>query len=317
MAQDLPQVTALNSNLLAVEERPIQDEIDQDGPGYLSAHGPHHDKDHLNLQDVQILLTTDEVLAVRRPPYIPKKDIQEPNVLGPGPQRLLDMLFRHLRFESVEGIRDISYHAAAQHLLKQTLETTNDYELRQETKSGSRYFLYKDAVGRKERSDTAFELPVFTFHAEMGHDSIRLFGTRNAFCSCLSRERWKKSFNHIFRSTHDSKHEFYESEKWKRYPSRRAAVQLAFTRPAKSDNVRRVLRYAQGLSSRQYVLVEFPKLLYAGFYHCLHTLQQIQSTDIAFTRYIPPRNASLLQPTRSMSICCQQWRSYPCLLHHC
>ncbi|ERF69408.1 hypothetical protein EPUS_05953 [Endocarpon pusillum Z07020] len=294
MAQDLPRVTALSSNLLAVEERPIHNDFDDEGPGYLSVHGPRHDNDHLNFQDVQILPTTDEILAVRRPPYIPKKDIREPNHLEPGPQRLLDTLFRHLRFDSVEGIRDISYHAAQQ-LLKQTLGTTNDYEPQQETKSGNRYFLYVDVRFEELLSDekrgVILRLSYLCPHFMRGRGMIRSGRLEQGMlCALVCLEEDGRSLSVTFFEVHMT--QSTDSMKARNGKGVRAAIQLAFTTPAKSDNVRRVLRYAQGLSSGQYVLVEFPKLLYAGFYHCLHTLQQIRSTDIAFTKYIAPRNAS-------------------------
>ncbi len=294
MAQELPRVTALNLNLLAVEERPIHHAFDQDGPGYLSAHGPRHDNDHLNFQDVQILPTIDEILAVYRPPYMPKKAIQEPNHLEPGPQRLLDTLFRHLRFDSVEGIRDVSYHAA-QHLLKQTFETTNDYEPQQETKCGNRYFLYTDVKFEELLSDekrgVILRLSYLCPHFMRGRGMIRLGRLEQGMlCAHLCLEEVGKSLSVTFFEVHMT--QSTDSMKARNGKGVRAAVQLAFTKPAKFDDVQRILRYAQGLSSGQYVLVEFPNLLYAGFYHCLHTLQQNQSTDIALTKYIAPRNAS-------------------------
>jgi hypothetical protein len=150
--ENTPRVTALNPNFLSLEDRPIHHAFDNDGPGRLSSLGPRHDNDHINFQDIQILPTTDEILAVIRPPYMPRKNIQESNFLEPGPRRLLDTLFRHLRYDSVEGIRDVTYHATQQ-LLKQRDETSNDYEPKQETQSGNRYFLYPNVKFEELLSD--------------------------------------------------------------------------------------------------------------------------------------------------------------------
>jgi hypothetical protein len=49
--------------------------FDNDDPGYLSINGPQHDNDHVNIQDIEILPTTDEILAVNRPPWMPKTNI--------------------------------------------------------------------------------------------------------------------------------------------------------------------------------------------------------------------------------------------------
>jgi hypothetical protein len=38
-----------------------------------------------------------------------------------------------------------------------------------------------------------------------------------------------------------------------------------------------------------FVLVEFPNLLYEGFYPCLTRLQQMGGDDMAFSNYIAPR----------------------------
>jgi hypothetical protein len=44
-------------------------------PGRLSINGPQHGNDHVNIQDIQILPITDEILAVNHPPWMPKTNI--------------------------------------------------------------------------------------------------------------------------------------------------------------------------------------------------------------------------------------------------
>ena len=294
-SENRPRITAVHPNFLSREKRPIHTTFEDDGPGYLSTRGPCHDNDHVNFQDVQILPTTDEILAVQRPPYMPKKNIQEPNRLGPGPQRLLDTLFRHLRFDSIEGIRDVSYHAAQQ-FVKQPQNTSDDYESQQETQSGNRYFLYQDVKFEELLSDEqrgliirlSYMCPQFMRGRGMVR-SRRL--EKGMLCALACLEEDGKSLSIIFFEVHMA--QSTDSMIARNGRGVRAAVQLAFTRPAKHADVWKILRYAQGLCSGHYMLVEFPKLLYAGFYHCLNTLQQIQSTAIAFNEYIAPRVASI------------------------
>lgn len=295
ISENMPRVTALRPNFLSLEHRPTHHSFESDGPGNSSRLGPRHDNDHVNFQNIQILPTTDEILAVGRPPYMPKKNIQEPNHLEAGPRRLLDTLFRHLRYDSVEGIRDVTYHAA-QLLLTRDEEKLEDYEPRQETSSGNRYFLYSDVKFEELLSDEkkgfvlllSYTCPQFM----RGRGMIRSGRLEEGMlCALVCLEDDGKSLSITFFEIHMT--QSTDSMKARNGRGVRAAVQLAFTRPAKHDDVQRVLRYAQGLSSGRYVLVEFPKLLYAGFYHCLNTLQQIQSTEIAFSDYIAAKPSSV------------------------
>lgn len=69
----------------------------------------------------------------------------------------------------------------------------------------------------------------------------------------------------------------------------RAAVQLAFLPTSKHDDVLQLCHHAMGTCpQRELFLVEFPKVLFAGFYHCLKRLQELSESDFAFQRYIAP-----------------------------
>ena len=122
------RIASPQPNFLSLEQRPLHPAFDTDGPGYLSVNGPRHDNDHINIGDIQILPTTDEILAVQRPPWMPEKNVAEPHFLAPGPLRLFDTLFRHLRYDSVESIRDVCYHASQFLTLVQA--TRNDEDLK-------------------------------------------------------------------------------------------------------------------------------------------------------------------------------------------
>ena len=135
-------------NLLSLDPRFSPREslpFDQDGPGQLSRYGARHNNDHVNIQHIKILPTTDEILC-RRKTYIPAKDPSAEHHLPCGQQRLLDVQFRQLRFDNVEPIIDSCYHASQQ--LTQLISSPHilDYDDRMNTPKGVRYSLFRDIV---------------------------------------------------------------------------------------------------------------------------------------------------------------------------
>lgn len=152
--EDSTKITALtldghslpNSNRLSLAPRTIsQDDscFESDGPGHLSTQGSRHDNDHVKIRDIRIFPTTDEILSDRRP-YMPQKHIRSPHRLPPGPERLTDVLFRQLRYESLEVLTDCTYHAAQQlaKVRHSTLESMYYQKTSQETPQGNRYNLF-------------------------------------------------------------------------------------------------------------------------------------------------------------------------------
>ena len=117
--------------------------FDHDGPGHLSFRGSRHDNDHADIREVRILPTADEILS-QRPSYMPYKDFHLPHFLEAGQSRLLDTLFRQLRYDSTESIIDACYHACQKLVLSRTaqLPTLDNYEVRQDTPKGTRYHLF-------------------------------------------------------------------------------------------------------------------------------------------------------------------------------
>lgn len=125
-----PRVTPFNGRVL-----------DYDGPGQLSKAGPRHQNDHVNIQDIAILPTVDEILSLRTP-YLPKKDAKEPHHLPIGQSRLIDISFRQLRYDCTESIIDICYHAC-QCLISSGLAML-DHETYKKTPMGKQYLLFQD-----------------------------------------------------------------------------------------------------------------------------------------------------------------------------
>jgi hypothetical protein len=136
-----PQINTRQVNFLSTEPRPITTSFDDDGPGTQSPHGPRLDNDHVFIKDIRILPSTDEILSIDRP-SMPRKNLDQDHFLVNGPLRHFDTLFRHLRFDSVETIRDICYHAS-QNLTSTPNHTSISSESRQETPAGNRYFDYQ------------------------------------------------------------------------------------------------------------------------------------------------------------------------------
>lgn len=139
-----PRVQSL-PNYLSLEPRnPLRNEqFDDDGPGVLSNGGSRHDNDYVDIQDIKILPTTDEILSTRLP-YMPRKDENASHHWPPGQARLLDIQFRQLRYENVEAIIDSCYHASQQLVRLLNEPQVTDYDDRLITPRGNRYSLFRD-----------------------------------------------------------------------------------------------------------------------------------------------------------------------------
>lgn len=80
----------------------------------------------------------------KRPPYLPLKKPDYANDRLQGKSRLLDAQFRHLRYDSVESIRDVCYHVA-QDLTKSVAKPcAADHNVRQVTPQGNQYSLFSN-----------------------------------------------------------------------------------------------------------------------------------------------------------------------------
>ncbi|KAF2647305.1 P-loop containing nucleoside triphosphate hydrolase protein [Lophiostoma macrostomum CBS 122681] len=81
----------------------VQFEFSIDGPGLLSSNGPRHNNDLEDITEVRILPTFQEIIA-NRPPYLPPLDAIKCHVRGFG--GLVDRHFRLYREDQVGPIRD-------------------------------------------------------------------------------------------------------------------------------------------------------------------------------------------------------------------
>jgi hypothetical protein len=84
-----------------------------------------------------------QILALRKP-YMPQKHSGY-HVMPPGPERLIDICFRQLRYDSTDAIVDTCYHAIQQLVKSSYPESFGEYQFEQETPRGTRYPLLRNA----------------------------------------------------------------------------------------------------------------------------------------------------------------------------
>lgn len=291
--QDEPLVLG-NQNFLSPSPRllPLDKRVfEDDGPGSLSNKGVRHDNDYIDIRDIKILPTTDEILS-RRPPYMPRKDDNSQHHCVPGQGRIMDVNFRHLRYESTEALIDACYHAS-QFLARSTFGSSKpQYDDRAQTPQGVQYYLYRninfESLRFQEREGihvrVSFSCPEALrsrliiksgrlesgmLVALIGLDHARNLSTTFMIVDlCQSTDAMKPiTGNHL-----------------------RASVLLKLADQSDLTAVRRILYNKAGLLSETFVLVEFPGALLAGFFPILKQLQILSSGDdkIAFASAIAP-----------------------------
>lgn len=269
--------------------------FDSDSPGEKSLKGPRHDNDHVFINEITLLPTVDECLSLR-PPWMPSKDIDSAHPVPHGNARNIDVHFRLLRHDSVEKIRDINYNASQEiFFINATTQKVNKEEF-YETPMGNRYFLYhklqvEDIVPGENEGvmiRMSFDCPPKLRGREM-HRSDRLQQGMLVGVLLLNHDTNELSiyyFNVNFRqSTY--------CLATRNGHNKRAAVDLSILPDATGEEMREALSIAIGARPNiSMALVEYPKLLYAGFANVLHCLQQMSDFDYAFGQYISPPEAA-------------------------
>ncbi|KAL8985533.1 MAG: hypothetical protein Q9205_000792 [Flavoplaca limonia] len=230
---------------------------------------------------------------------MPTKDAQGGINERRGKARMLDVQFRQLRYDTLAPVIDACYHAS-QHLASSLTEPAlSDYEVRQHTVQGTAYSLFRDvrledsrfepdgihlrlsfacpAHLRQKRMLTSGHFESGMLMALIGLDSKSTLST--AFFTvemCQSTLSMKPiTGNHL-----------------------RASVVASFVESSDTDTIRRTLCGLKGLLDKEkFIIVEFPKVLVAGFYWILKHLQFLSSTnaEIAFSNLIAPLSSSHLE----------------------
>lgn len=227
---------------------------------------------------------------------MPHKDAQNCTNERRGKARMLDVQFRHLRYDTLEPVIDACYHASQ--LLATTFKDppSLDYEARQHTVRGTQYSLFSDVRLEDSRFETggihlrlSFACParlrqkrmLSSGHFEsgmlmalIGLDSENTLSTAFLMVEmCQSTLSMKPiTGNHL-----------------------RASVVASFVEPSDTNTLRQTLYGLKGLLNKEkFVIVEFPKVLVAGFYWILKHLQFLSSSnaEIAFSNLIAPSDAT-------------------------
>ena len=299
-----PLISTDLTSYLSLNARPIHNQFDDDGPGSLARLGARHNNDHIHIKNIKILPTVDECLSVRRPPYVPKKSLRERHHLETGPSRLLDTLFRQLRYESTESLRDICYTAAQELYLDMSPQYVADYLHRKETRAERRYYAYRNASIENMFPDEQQGLLLqisYDCPQSMKEHRIKSSGRleEGMLCALIGIDGIKSELSITFFEIDLRQSTFAMNAKGGE--NLRAAVQVSFAEKDSSDDLLRMIRHVQGIDSSRFLLVEFPGALYAGFCWHLRKLQQLQMSDIAFAKRIVPLPDSNIIPTISLS----------------
>jgi len=276
-------------NMLREEPRPRVSSFDDDGPGEKSAFGPRHDNDHVYIPDISILPTVDECLSTSRLPWVPKRNVLSNHFMEHGYSRHIDTHFRLLRHDSVEKIRDINYKAAQEAFLRNA-QVSESYL---ESSSGHRFFLYPhvrvEAVVPDEYEGLTLQLSYDCPEALRGrqmYKSTRL--EKGMMCSVLQLDHDTNELCiYYFNIQHRLSTHALESRNGH---ERRAAVELSLL-PHISDQDRwDIMSIATAIRpNTSMALIEYPRILYAGFGNALHCLQQMSDFSYSFGQYISPR----------------------------
>ena len=280
-------------NILKEEPRPKVSSFDEDGPGDKSQFGPRHDNDHVYVHDIDILPTIDECLSSTRLPWIPKRNVDANHFMQHGYARHIDIQFRLLRHDSVEKIRDMNYKAAQEAFLSDAAVRDTYREEYLESSCGHRFFLYHnvrvEAMVPDEYEGVTLQLSYDCPASLRGRKMYRSTRfERGMLCAILQLDHDTNELSiHYFSiqrriSTHslDSRNGH----------GQRAAVELSMLPHISKNDQENALSLATGIRpNTTMALVEYPKLLYAGFANALHCLQSMSDFGYAFGRYISPR----------------------------
>ncbi|KAL8982515.1 MAG: hypothetical protein Q9177_005248, partial [Variospora cf. flavescens] len=231
---------------------------------------------------------------------MPPKDQPDNASHQSGIQRMLDVQFRHLRYDTFEPVIDACYHASQQLVVSFKDPPPLDYEVQQNTTRGTQYSLFQDIKLEDLRFERdginlrlSFACPsrlrqrrlLASGHFESGM-LMTLIGldSRNTlsstFCTtkmCQSTLAMKPTTgNHL-----------------------RASVVASFADPQDTDAVRQTLYGLKGHGPKQkFVIAAFPNVLVAGYFWILKHLQHLSSSnaEISFSDFIAPSSAQSKLP---------------------
>lgn len=285
-------------------------ELSQDLPGDLSELGPRHDNDHVNISDIKILPTTEEIHSPRLE-YLPSSDPTKNHL--PGLAGLLDRQFRLLREDTVGQLRD-----AVQIEFKRLNKPANAQPSGHTHNDGVRNIVYKNVA-----------LLRLEFDRNKGLQVVAEFDQPGALAKkgAKEREEWWRNTRQlqidsfvclisstgraIFFSVCDpaptphpkSRNGEEESEDRSNRHSRASDVRPSLSRHAKratlmlspaennSEDITWINTHVGNTHKLRHSLVEFPGVLLPSFQPTLQALQKMSLTlDLPFSQFIAPNN---------------------------
>lgn len=206
---------------------------------------------------------------------------------------------------------------AAQLLALQIHGILEDHHARQETPRENRYFISQNVRIEELLAHEFKGLLVRASYSCPKHMRGQLMKNSGRFdegmlCALMGLDEDGVSLSTTFFAVHQR--QTTNSIREKDPNDARAAVQLSFLQSTKFEDVLRLVRYAQDLSSARFVLAEFPKMLYEGFYWVLRRLQEMSSDAFAFGNYIAPRVTPAFIADSMMDTLAGSRRAIPVLL---
>jgi hypothetical protein len=266
-------------------------DVGRDMPGMLSPSGRRHDNDHHDIRQIEILPTEDEVASAERSEYLPIRDPRSLHL--PGVEGLLDRHFRLVREDTVGQLRDAVRSELQK--LRHIPGTTPDAHT---GSKGARTSTYQDVQLEKLHFDQdgicaeiSFAQPHFLVSRSpkereyFYENSKRL---RHDSLLCLVNSNGSVTFFSVSETRSSPQKKVVERTPSRLWKHVRGAVMVRLTQPHGFD-IKRMTRCFANEGHEHSVLVEFPGVLLAAFYHTLAALKYMSGNlELPFADIIAP-----------------------------
>ncbi|KAI9651441.1 MAG: hypothetical protein M1829_002914 [Trizodia sp. TS-e1964] len=295
----LPQVTVK----LAPTNQPLPVfKLTQDLPGHLSEEGARHDNDHINISDIQILPTAQEISSTRQE-YLPPLNFKQQHQTDLA--ALLDRQFRLLREDTVGQLRDA---------VREEMKRGTFSDLKSSSQKGVRKIAYTNVSLARLFLDRRKGLQVLAEFDQPPHirrkslkqrenwwnaskllqvDSLVCFASRDSkiiflsVCDATSSSHWKNSSNKV---NGDNEKKDEEQVPSLTKDSDRASVLLSLAEYQSADIFWISTHIGTRLKDRQ-SLIEFPGILLPSFQPTLQALQNLSKTlNLSFADVLAPKS---------------------------
>ncbi len=277
--------------------------LQRDLPGFMSADGPRHDNDHIEITDINIMPTYQEIISLRSE-YLPTND---PSLFHlPRIHERLDREFRLLREDNIRQLRD-AVHAQLDIMQK------NDGSLLRSKRNSLKNYVYDDAAVEDISFDKTrgMNLLVRIHQAASGrnpqkrgdwwaHSKILQAGAfvcmvseKGSILFCVVADETIISSSQEIKKTNIALG-FQSMTKQGKRPSLAddgiSSYLYLHLAEAKKDNMLQSLYWYRDVGSfEKLCVVEFPGVLLPSFKHTLESLQLMsRQLDLPFTEFIAP-----------------------------